>query len=255
MRLGTLKGAAFVLAGSFAAIAVAQTGGGQGATGLNIPSNPQFIGNTDPSTRKATAIVNGDVITQTDVDQRMALILLANQGTNIPADELQRLRDQVLRNLVDETLQIQAAKAAEIKIEQREIDTFYNRYVQNLKQSPQQFEAYLRSSGSSPASLKRQIHGEVAWSRLQSRKIEPFVNVAQEEVPLRHRAAEGCQRHAGVPRRRNLPVLHPGNRGRDSHQCDADRPAASAGCLLPGLCAPILRSLHCRGRRRPRLGA
>ena len=33
-----------------------------------------------PSVVKATAIVNGDVITQTDVDQRLALLAIANGG-------------------------------------------------------------------------------------------------------------------------------------------------------------------------------
>ena len=125
MKLGSIS-AALLVAGAFAAVAVAQTGG-QGTTGLNLPSNPQFIGKGDPRVRTATAIVNGDVITQTDIDQRMALILVANQAASISAEERERLREQVLRNLVDETLQIQAAKAAEIKIEQREIDTFYKR--------------------------------------------------------------------------------------------------------------------------------
>jgi peptidyl-prolyl cis-trans isomerase SurA len=180
MKLGTIGRAALVLAGSAAAVtALAQNAGNAPAGNLNIPTNPRFFGG-DPGVRKATAIVNGDIITGTDVDQRMALILLANNGANIPPEELQRLREQVLRNLVDETLQIQAAKAAEIKVEQREIDGYYQEYVKNLKQSPPQFEAYLRQAGSSPASLKRQIHGELAWSRLQRRNIE--VNVGEEEV-------------------------------------------------------------------------
>ena len=198
MKLGSFRSAALLLVGSFAAVAVAQTGGVQSSTGLDLPSNPKFIGSGDPNVRTATAIVNGDVITRTDVDQRMALILLANRGANIPPEEMQRLRDQVLRNLVDETLQIQAAKAADIKIEPREIETFYNRYVQNLKQTPKEFEAYLRSVGSSPNSLKRQIHGEVAWSRLQSREIEPFVNVGEEEVRSvieRLKASKGTQEY------------------------------------------------------------
>ena len=198
MKLGSFRSVALLLVGSFAAVAVAQTGGVQSATGLDLPSNPKFIGSGDPNVRTATAIVNGDVITRTDVDQRMALILLANRGANIPPEEMQRLRDQVLRNLVDETLQIQAAKAADIKIEPREIETFYNRYVQNLKQTPKEFEAYLRSVGSSPNSLKRQIHGEVAWSRLQSREIEPFVNVGEEEVRSvieRLKASKGTQEY------------------------------------------------------------
>src|SRR3546814_7080315 len=74
----------------------------------------------------------GHVITGTDVDQRTALILLSNQATQVPAEELQRLRAQVLRNLVDETLQIQAAEAADIKVEQSEIDQYFAQYAQNF---------------------------------------------------------------------------------------------------------------------------
>lgn len=75
------------------------------AANLNIPSNVQLLGKVDPHLRKATAIVNGAVITGTDVDQRLALIVLANGG-QIPEAERDRLRLQVLRNLIDEKLQI-----------------------------------------------------------------------------------------------------------------------------------------------------
>lgn len=198
MKLGIIGRAALPLAGSIAAAALAQTATQSPSTNLNIPENPQFFGNTDPTVRTATAIVNGDVITATDVDQRLALVLLANNATQISPEERQRLRAQVLRNLVDETLQIQAAKAEDIKIEPKDIDRYYLRYVQGLKQNPQQFETYLRSVGSSPASLKRQIHGEIAWNRLQQRKIEQFVNVSDEEVRAvldRLNASKGAQEY------------------------------------------------------------
>ena len=58
---------------------------------LRLPQNPQLFGNAMPSVVKATAIVNGDVITQTDVDQRLALLAIAN-GNQIPADhQLERI--------------------------------------------------------------------------------------------------------------------------------------------------------------------
>src|SRR3954453_12169701 len=80
---------------------------------LPLPQNPQVFGSAMPSVVKATAIVNGDVITQTDVDQRLALLAIANGG-KIPEAEADTLRQQVLRNLIDETLEIQAAKAEKI---------------------------------------------------------------------------------------------------------------------------------------------
>lgn len=134
-----------------------------------------------PPVIKATAIVNGDVITQTDVDQRLALLAIAN-GNEIPADQVDALRQQVLRNLIDETLQIQAAKADKIEIKKSDIDKTVERVASGVKQSPQQLGDYLQTHGSSIASLRRQIEGEIAWSRLQHDKIESGVSVGDDEV-------------------------------------------------------------------------
>lgn len=150
--------------------------------GLDIPDNVQLLRPNDPNMRKATATVNGQVITGTDVDQRLALIVSANQNAMQPA-EMERLRGQVLRNLIDETLQIQEAKAQEIVITPEEIAQTYTRLAaQNFGQKTDAMDAYLLSINSSPVSLKRQIEGELAWQRLQRRNIAPFVNVSNEEV-------------------------------------------------------------------------
>ena len=130
---------------------------------------------------KATAIVNGEVITQTDVDQRLALLAIAN-NTPIPANELDRLRQQVLSNLIDETLQIQAARNEEIEITDADVDKTVARVAGNVNQTPDQMAAYLKARGSSIRSIRRQITGEIAWRRLQSKKIESTVSVGDEEV-------------------------------------------------------------------------
>ncbi|HYI39892.1 MAG TPA: peptidylprolyl isomerase [Allosphingosinicella sp.] len=200
MKLGIYHGTALMLAGSLAAAAaVAQTAGAPGPAplgSLTIPANPQFITEEDPNLRKATAIVNGAVITRTEVDHRLAIIRMA-AGAPIPAEELPRLRQQVLRNLVDEVLQIQAAEQADIKITKGEVDQYFARYAQGqFKMTPDQMATFLRGNGASPDTLKRQIHGEMAWARLQSRKIEPFVNVSEDEVTAvieRLNAAKGTQ--------------------------------------------------------------
>ncbi|HVJ71392.1 MAG TPA: SurA N-terminal domain-containing protein, partial [Sphingomicrobium sp.] len=148
---------------------------------LNLPQNPELFGNSLRSVVKATAIVNGEVITQTDVDQRLALLSIAN-NTPIPTAEIDRLRQQVLSNLIDETLQIQAARNEEIEITDADIDKTVARVATNAKQTPDQMAAYLKARGSSIRSIRRQITGEIAWRRLQSKKIESSVSVGDEEV-------------------------------------------------------------------------
>lgn len=150
-------------------------------TNLDIPQNLQVFGKVDPNVRKATAIVNDTVITATDVDQRVSLVAAANNVT-IQGEERERLRLQILRQLIDETLQIQQAKTADITITPGEIDQSFARVAQNFKMTPAQFSAFLREKGASDRSMRRQIEGELAWSRYLRRKIEPFINVGEEEV-------------------------------------------------------------------------
>lgn len=169
------------------------------------PTNPFGIGDTvtmlgkdDPNHRRATAVVNGDIITGTDVNQRLALIISANGG-KISPEENERLRSQVLRNLIDETLQIQEAKTAEITLDENEVEGTYARVAtDNFHQEPKALDAYLAKIGSSPASLKRQIRGEMAWSRVLRRNVQPFVNVSQQEVKEvleRLKAAKGTEEY------------------------------------------------------------
>ncbi|QJU60661.1 peptidylprolyl isomerase [Sphingomonas sp. AP4-R1] len=148
---------------------------------LNLPENIALLGHNDPSVRKATAIVNGTIITDTDVDQRLGLVLAASPQT-ISTEERQRLRLQVLSNLIDEALEIQEAAANKITIDKAEIEQTYRRVGGQFKKSPADFGVFLKEKGSSEASMKRQIEGEVAWRRLLGRQVEPFVSVSDEEV-------------------------------------------------------------------------
>jgi peptidyl-prolyl cis-trans isomerase SurA len=174
-----------MILGASAAVAqqnAAQPSAPNSTASLRLPQNPQLFGNAMPSVVKATAIVNGDVITQTDIDQRLALLAIANGNEQIPPDELERLRQQVLRNLIDETLQIQAAKTEKIEIKKADIDKTLTRVAGNVKQTPEQLGAYLEANGSSIKTLRRQIEGEIAWQRLQRAKIESGVSVGDDEV-------------------------------------------------------------------------
>ena len=191
---------ASLLLGVLSAPATAQTVGDDGdvaSQALKLPSDMTVFGKSDPNVRKATAIVNGYIITGTDVDQRLALIITANGG-KVADEEKERLRVQVLRNLIDETLQIQEAAANDIKISKAEVDDSYARVAANFRRTPAQFDDYLRSQGSSAASIKRQIEGEMAWSRLLRRNVQPFVNVGEEEVKQvveRLNAAKGTEEY------------------------------------------------------------
>ncbi len=194
---------AFLSVGSLAALASALGAGTVQAQSapqgeIVIPDDVKIFGNDNPNVRRATAVVNGDVITGTDVDQRLALIVAANQG-KIDDEEMKRLRLQILRNLIDETLQIQEAKAADVSVADAQVDQSYARVAQqNFNQNVSAMDAYLKRVGSSPESLKRQIRGELSWQNLLQRNVQPFINVSDDEVNenlSRLKAAKGTEEY------------------------------------------------------------
>jgi len=181
--MAALAGACALTAGLAVAQDSNQAPDAAADSGFNIPADVKLLGKMDPNSRHATAKVNGQIITGTDVDQRVALVLAANKGAQVSEEELQNLRLQVLRNLIDETLQIQEAKVQKIEVTPDEVEqTFTRLSTDRFKQSPADLDKYLRSIGSSSTSLKRQIEGELSWNNLIQRNVEPFVNISEEEV-------------------------------------------------------------------------
>lgn len=152
------------------------------AAQLDLPADFTVFGERDPNIRKPTAIVNGEIVTRTDVDQRVNLFLAANSAAQIGDAERQQLRMQIVRNLIDETLQIQEARANDITIPSADIDATFAQVAQRSSASPDQFSEFLRTQGSSARSMKRQIEGELAWRRLLRRYVNPFVAVSDAEV-------------------------------------------------------------------------
>ena len=149
------------------------------AAGLDLPANLQIFGKADPNIRKPTAIVNDTVITGTDVDQRVALIIGLHK-LNLKPEEREQLRFTVLRQIIDETLEIQEAKSNEITVEPKEIEQTFARVARQYEKSPEQFRTWLKQIGSSERSIRRQIEGEMAWNRLLRRRVD--INVSEAEA-------------------------------------------------------------------------
>lgn len=174
--------AAALLISGISSISVAQTVQDNDTVeaGLQLPNGQKFFGTVDPNTRRATAIVNGEILTGTDVEHRLAL-LLAIRNVEPSEEEKQQFRTQILADLIDETLQIQEARANEIEVDNADIASrAERRFVELFRRPFSDSKAYLEEIGSSQSSFLRLVHGQVAWSRLLSRNVR--VNVSEQEV-------------------------------------------------------------------------
>jgi peptidyl-prolyl cis-trans isomerase SurA len=152
---------------------------------LAIPGGQILYKRNDPNVRRATAVVNGEIITGTDIDQRIMLLTQGNLD-QVPPEQRDQLRIEILGQLIDETLRIQAAEVDELEISDAEVNSYIAELAQqNFKRSVPETEKFLTSIGSSMASLRKQVKAEFAWNRVLGRHVTPFINVSEDEVQTR----------------------------------------------------------------------
>jgi len=181
-RFGRIAALVLGIAGSAAIAAQTVDDGAVPSTAnLNLPENLQLFSKADPNVRKPTAIVNGYVLTRTDVDHRVNLAIALNQW-KLSEAEKDQLRMQVLRLLIDETIQIQHAKAENVSIAAEQIERSFAGISRRYGRSPDQMRAWLKEVGSSERSFRRQIEGELAWQAVIRRSVGPFINVGDYEI-------------------------------------------------------------------------
>lgn len=132
-------------------------------------------------TRGVAAIVNDIVISDYDLEQRMSLFV-ATSGVRPTPENLERIREQVLRSLVDEMLQLQEAQKYQIKVSPDEVDKAIQQIAQQNNIPLEQVQQVLRSAGVQMATLRTQVAAELAWSKLVQQQLGPRVDITEEEV-------------------------------------------------------------------------
>lgn len=130
---------------------------------------------------KIEVLVNDEVISAYDVQQRLGLVVASTGGVR-NQEELMRLRDQVLSSMVDERLQLQEAAQYEVEVSDAEIDDAYMRVSSNFNQTPENFEEFLTGFGSSRLTLTDQLRAEFAWQALVRGRLGSQVTISDEDV-------------------------------------------------------------------------
>lgn len=127
------------------------------------------------------AIVNNDTISTVDLAQRTNLILFAT-GMPRTAEVARHYEPQVLRTMIDETLQFQAAKEAGIKPSAREKKAILDNMERENKLASGQLKDFLASKGVDISALERQIDTNLVWSRLVERKFASQATIGEDEI-------------------------------------------------------------------------
>ncbi len=135
---------------------------------------------------RLVAVVNGSPITNIDVDNRARLFALSAGLPPNPA-LLDRLKPQIVRQLIDERLRLQAVEKAHIVVPDKAIADAIREIEQRNGMPPGALRQRLERTGVSFTTLVDQVRTQLGWTQLLRQTLGARATISTAEVATRQR--------------------------------------------------------------------
>src|SRR3954466_294411 len=119
-------------------------------------------------------MVNGEPITNYDIEQRSKLTFLT---THKPAN-----RQQVIEELVDEKVKIREGKKFGVDPSSSDVDQSYAAMSSRMRITTEQLTKSLESQGIRPETLKARMKAEMVWTSLVRGRYKESLQVGEKDV-------------------------------------------------------------------------
>ncbi|MGA9089818.1 MAG: SurA N-terminal domain-containing protein [Bradyrhizobium sp.] len=141
---------------------------------LGCAATLALIGCGSPAHAQVAVMVNGEPITNYDIEQRGKLVTLT---THKPAD-----RQQVIDELIDEKVKIREGKKFGIDPSAADVDQSYGAMATRMRITTDQLTKSLESQGIRPDTLKSRVKADMVWSNLVRGRFKESLQVSEKEV-------------------------------------------------------------------------
>jgi len=130
---------------------------------------------------RVVARVNDEAISDFELQRRITFAV-RSAGMQETSDLQQRLASQLLRQMIDERLQIQNAKGLGVRPSEAEISQRVAEIERGAGMQRGQFKLYLQSIGVPYEIAAQQIEAGLAWAKIVRRRVRPQVDVSDAEI-------------------------------------------------------------------------
>ena len=154
-----------------------------------------LAGHPTGAQQRIVAVVNDDVISAQDLNDRLQLVTLSS-GIPDSEEARARLAPQVLRSLIEETLQLQEAERLDITVEDAEIQRTLANIAERNQMTVEAMQRLFAQKGINLATLLDQVRAQIAWVKVVNRQIVPRVTVTVDQLDM---AVEEARRNEGEP--------------------------------------------------------
>ncbi|CAH0237028.1 Chaperone SurA [Massilia sp. Bi118] len=127
-------------------------------------------------------IVNDEVITKREVDNRVNEITQRLKAQNAQLPDADDLRRQVVEAMITERAQLQLGKEYGIRVSDIELDRAIGRIAESQKMSVQDMRNQMEKEGMTFAQFREQIRNEIIMQRLIDHEVDAKIQVSDAEI-------------------------------------------------------------------------
>ena len=128
------------------------------------------------------AVVNNDVITEFELQNRVHQVAINLRRQNIELPPMPQLRAQVLDRLITEKAMQQRAREIGIRIDEQMVTASIDQIARNNRMTTDELRDRLREEGVAWSQFRSQIREEITQQRLREREVDSKINIPESEV-------------------------------------------------------------------------
>jgi peptidyl-prolyl cis-trans isomerase SurA len=127
------------------------------------------------------AVAGNESILKNELEARIKLTILTSGMKNTP-EVRKEIRDQILKTMIDELLQIQWAAQFKLEVRDDEIDAAMARLEEQNNMKPGNLKMFLKENNIPVSVMRQQLKANLIWHDYIRQRYSSMVQVSDEEV-------------------------------------------------------------------------
>lgn len=128
------------------------------------------------------AVVNNEVITMQELEERMRLIERRMKEQNVAMPPHYQLQRQLLERMIVDKIQLQRAKELGIRVDDVLLDRAVTRIAEQNNMSLQEFRNQLEREGTPFDQFREEVRNDIIRQRLREREVDNKIQISESEV-------------------------------------------------------------------------
>ena len=154
------------------AAALAQAAAAKAASAPAAPATADYI----------VAVVNNELVTEIEVQQRMAQLAGEAQRNQTAVPDEKTLRQQAVEALINERLQITAARDSGMAVDDGELQRAVENVASMNRLTVEQLRAQLRADGMDFFTFRSNLRDQILAQRIRDREVQSRIKVSDGEI-------------------------------------------------------------------------